>query len=224
MAQEHLNVVSGAVKIVSVNVGLPREVVWRGRSVRTGIFKEPVAGRVALRAMNFDGDRQADLTVHGGRDKAVYLYPVEHYDYWRTELGVLPYGAFGENLTIDGLDERSARIGDRLRVGSVELVVTQPRLPCFKLNLRFDRADMTKRFLTSRRTGFYCRVATEGTVAAGDSGTVSSGEADALSVADITDLYLDDAPDPALLARVAGLAGLPAGWQTYFQEKLDRHG
>ena len=142
-------------RIVSVNVGLPRAVTWRGKTVTTAIFKEPVAGRVALRSLNLDGDRQADLTVHGGREKAVYAYPVEHYRYWRTELAdaALPYGAFGENLTTEGLREHAVHVGDRFRVGSAELLLTQPRLPCYKLGIRFGRADMVKRFLASGRTG-----------------------------------------------------------------------
>src|SRR5213078_530292 len=159
-----------AMRIVSVNIGLPRQVTWRGEAITTGIFKEPVAGRVAVRALNLDGDRQADLTVHGGRDKAVYAYPAEHYAYWRAQLpGVeLAHGAFGENLTTEGLLEDDVHVGDRFRVASAELIATQPRLPCYKLAARFQRADMVKRFLASRRTGFYFAVAREGEVAAGD--------------------------------------------------------
>src|SRR4051794_17330546 len=157
-------------KVVSVNTGFPREVTWRGRSVITGIFKEPVHGRVALRKLNLDGDRQADLTVHGGEYKAVYCYPLAHYDYWRRELpGVeLPAGVFGENFTTDGLLEDEVHIGDRFSAGSAEVVVTQPRLPCYKLGIRFESDDMVKRFFSSRRTGFYLAVAREGEVGSGD--------------------------------------------------------
>jgi len=138
-------------KIVSVNVGLPREVVWKGTTVQTAIFKEPVAGPVPIRELNLAGDQQADLIVHGGSDKAVYGYPAEHYEYWRKQLPntSLSWGAFGENLTTEGLWEDMLCIGDLLRVGSAVLQLTQPRMPCYKLELRFNRNDMIKRFLLS---------------------------------------------------------------------------
>src|SRR6185295_12623664 len=145
------------VRLESVQVGLPREVAWHGKAVLTGIFKQPVAGPVLVRALNLEGDVQADLAVHGGADKAVYAYPAEHYELWRRELPDLdlPWGAFGENLTTSGLDEDSVCLGDRFRIGGAELVVTQPRLPCYKLEVRFGRDGMVRRFLESRRTGFY---------------------------------------------------------------------
>ena len=157
-------------KIVSLNTGLPREVLWRGRTVTTGIFKQPVEGRIALRKLNLDGDRQADLTVHGGVHKAVYCYPLEHYDYWTKELPgrELPMAIFGENFTTQGLSEDSAHLGDQFSVGTAEVVVTQPRLPCYKLGVRFQADDMVKRFLASGRTGFYLAVTHEGKVGAGD--------------------------------------------------------
>ncbi len=157
-------------KLISVNVGVPREVAKRGKTVTTSIFKEPVEGRVMLRRLNLDGDRQSDLTVHGGANKAVYAYAAEHYDYWRKELPHmnLPWGMFGENLTTQGLLDDAVRIGDRFRIGSAEVVVTQPRFPCYKLGVRFGRADMVKRFLASGRTGFYLAVIQEGEVGAGD--------------------------------------------------------
>jgi MOSC domain-containing protein YiiM len=144
-------------KLVSVNTGLPREVTWHDMRVTTGIFKEPVAGRVALRKLNLDGDRQADLTVHGGEFKAVYCYPIVHYDYWKRELPGrdLPLAIFGENFTIDSFAEDSIHLGDQFSVGSAHVVVTQPRLPCYKLGIRFQADDMVKRFLASARTGFY---------------------------------------------------------------------
>jgi len=155
-------------KVVSVNVGLPREVVWKGMTVQTAIFKEPVAGAVAIRDLNLVGDEQADLTVHGGADKAVYAYPAEHYEFWRRELPDLTFswGQFGENLTTEGLMEDTLHIGDRLRVGSATLMVTQPRMPCYKLALRFGRDDMIKLFLASGRSGFYFSVIEPGSVAA----------------------------------------------------------
>lgn len=147
-------------KLVFVNCGLSRETVWRGKSVITSIYKEPVEGRIALRTLNLDGDRQADLSVHGGKDKAVCCYPIEHYDYWKAELTghQLITGAFGENFTIQGLDEDAAQIGDEFSVGSAEVVVTQPRLPCYKLGIKFGSDDMVERFLSSRRTGFWGRL------------------------------------------------------------------
>src|SRR5436309_13543575 len=131
-------------QIISINVGLPREVEWRNEIVRTSIYKEPVTGRVRVDRLNIDGDRQSDLTVHGGVNKAVYVYPSEHYQFWRKELpdSELPWGAFGENLTTTGLIEEDVRIGDRFASGSAELIVTQPRMPCFKLTIRLDRPHM----------------------------------------------------------------------------------
>ena len=157
-------------KVLSVQVGRPRDVEWRGEVVNTGIFKQPVHGPVIVRYLDLDGDEQADLTVHGGRDKAVYVYPSEHYPLWRKELPELefPFGAFGENLTVDGLLENDVGIGDLLRIGTAEFVVTQPRMPCYKLAVRFDRVDMLTRLLRSGRTGFYLRVLKEGILAEGD--------------------------------------------------------
>src|SRR5437899_12010599 len=196
-------------KLVSVNTGMPREVKWHGRMVTTGIFKEPVKGRVALRKLNLDGDRQADLTVHGGEHKAVYCYPLAYYDYWKKEFIAqktrdgaelpgreLPMGMFGENLTIDGggpallsgpgLLEESVHLGDRFSVGSAEVVVTQPRMPCYKLGIRFGSDDMVKRFLASGRTGFYVAVLREGEVGAGDDMKLVAREANHVPVSEIT--------------------------------------
>src|SRR2546430_1780945 len=182
-------------RVIAVSVGLPREVEWRGRSVRTSIFKEPITGPVKVDPMNLAGDRQSDLEVHGGVHKAVYVYPAEHYAYWRKELpGVdLPWGSFGENLTTEGLMEDSVHIGDRFRIGSAELVVTQPRMPCFKLGIRFGRPDMVKRFLRSGRTGFYLAVTREGEVRAGDAVAPIARHELGISVAEIVGLYSADA-------------------------------
>lgn len=209
-------------RILSVNVGLPREIQWRGKSVRTSIFKAPVTGRVGVQRLNIDGDRQSDLTVHGGTDKAVYAYSAEHYVYWRKKLpGVdLPWGAFGENFTTEGLLEDAVQIGDKLRAGSAEFVVTQPRMPCFKLGVRFDRPDIVKRFLRSGRTGFYLAVAREGEVAAGDVVTPMGREDDAITVADIVALYTADAASQDLLRRAAGLPALAEGWRDYFRKRI----
>ena len=213
-------------RIVSVNVGLPRAVTWRGKTVTTAIFKEPVAGRVALRSLNLDGDRQADLTVHGGREKAVYAYPVEHYRHWRTELAdaALPYGAFGENLTTEGLREDAVHVGDRFRIGSTEMLVTQPRLPCYKLGIRFGRADMVKRFLASGRTGFYLAVLREGEVGAGDAIELVARDEPGVSIAEITRLYVGKDPDDEALRRAIRVPALPASWRAHFLERLEHHG
>jgi len=158
-------------RLVSVSVGQPREVEWNHEVVLTSIFKEPVAGRVRVSRLGLQGDQQSDLEVHGGIDKAVYAYPSEHYAFWRKELpGMeLPWGAFGENLTTEGLLEGAVHIGDRFRAGSAEFIVTEPRMPCFKLAIRFGRADIVKRFMKSGRTGCYLAVLKEGEVGAGDS-------------------------------------------------------
>ncbi len=209
-------------KVISVNVGLPRDVDWNGKVVATGIFKHPVAGRVRVNALNLEGDGQADLKVHGGVDKAVYVYPFEHYAYWRRELpGMeLPWASFGENLTSEGLLEADVHIGDRLRIGSAEFAVTQPRMPCFKLGIRFGRPDMVKRFLRSRRSGLYLAVRGGGELGAGDAIVVIDRVADGLTVTDIVDLYTGVATDPALLRRAAETTALPAGWREYFRERM----
>jgi len=211
-------------KVLSVNIGLPRDVVSKGKSVTTGIFKESVEGRVQLRTLNFDGDRQADLKVHGGIYKAVYVYPGEHYDYWRRELpGVaLPWGMFGENLTVEGMLESEVDIGDQFRIGSAELVVTQPRLPCYKLAVKFGRDDIIKRFLESGRTGFYFAVKKEGEVGAGDSIEMISRDENELKVADVTRLYLDDKDDLETLQKALRVDALPDSWKNHFERQLER--
>ena len=212
---------------MSVNTGLPREVMWHGRTVRTGIFKEAVEGRVALRTLNLEGDRQADLSVHGGKDKAVYCYPIEHYDYWKKELPgrELPMGMFGENFTTDGLLEESVHLGDRFSVGSAEVVATQPRLPCYKLGVRFQSDDMVRRFLASGRTGFYLAVTREGEVGAGDEIKVISRDDNAVPVSEITRLYIAkryDEDDLTSLRRALRVAALPESWKGYFRERLEK--
>jgi len=214
-------------KIISLNVGLPREVLWHGRRVSTGIFKEPVAGRVALRRLNLDGDRQADLSVHGGEYKAVYCYPLEHYDYWKKELPghELPMGVFGENFTTEGMLEGEVHLGDRFAVGSAEVVVTQPRLPCYKLGVRFGSDDMVRRFLASGRTGFYLAVTREGEVGAGDEMKAISRDSNAVPVPEITRLYVAKhygESDVASLRRALKVGALPESWKGYFRERLQR--
>jgi MOSC domain-containing protein YiiM len=222
-------------KLVSLNTGLPREVNWHGRTVTTGIFKEPVRGRVALRKLNLDGDRQADLTVHGGEHKAVYCYPLAHYAYWKKELPgpgrELPMGMFGENFTIDdggkGSLEESVHLGDRFSVGTAEVAVTQPRLPCYKLSLRFGSDDMVKRFLASGRTGFYLAVLREGEVGAGDEMKLTAREPNAVAVSEITRLYVakrySDA-EVGAVRRALQVPELPESWKEYFRERLRQAG
>lgn len=213
---------SSVMQVTSVNVGLPREVVWKSRTVMTGIFKEAVAGRVAVRRLNLEGDRQADLTVHGGPEKAVYAYPAEYYSFWREQFPEmdLPWGMFGENLTVEGLLDETVHIGDRFQVGSAHLVVTQPRLPCYKLGLKFGRDDILKRFLQSGLTGFYFAVLKEGEVGAGDLIRLLHRDEHQVKVTDITRLYRQDKHNLDLLQRVLAVEALPKGWRDYFLQRL----
>ena len=208
-------------KVVSLSVAVPRTVVWKGHEVRTGIFKEPVEGPVMMRRLNLDGDRQADLTVHGGPDKAVYAYPSEHYPLWKDELPgmVLPWGMFGENLTTEGLSEQEIHIGDKFRIGEATLMATQPRTPCYKLALKFHRDDMLKRMLTNGRSGFYFSVE-QGVVQAGDAIERIHEDPEGISVAEINTLYRDGGKNANLLRRAANLEALPENWRDYLREEL----
>jgi MOSC domain-containing protein YiiM len=227
-------------KLVSVNTGMPREVKWHGRMVTTGIFKETVGGRVALRKLNLDGDRQADLTVHGGEHKAVYCYSLAHYSYWKKEFAAqktgglaewagreLPMGMFGENFTIDGGEgvvlEDAVHLGDRFAVGTAVVAVTQPRLPCYKLGIRFGADDMVKRFLASGRTGFYVMVVREGEVGAGDEMKLMTREANGVAVSEIVRLYVMKRFGEAeirAVKRALRVEELPEGWKEYFRERI----
>jgi MOSC domain-containing protein YiiM len=209
-------------QVLSVNVGRPRAVVWKGRVVVTGIFKEPVAGRIAVRRLNLEGDRQADLTVHGGPEKAIYAYPAEYYSFWREQFPEmeLPWGMFGENLTVEGLLDDTVHIGDRFQVGSALVVVTQPRLPCYKLGLKFGRDDILKRFLKSKLTGFYFAVLKEGEVAAGDPIRLLHRDEHQVKVADITRLYREDRRNLDLLRRAGAVEALPQAWRDEFLQRL----
>jgi len=208
-------------KLLSVSVGLPREIEWKGKPIRTSIVKTPVTGRIPVTKLNLKGDQQSDLSVHGGVDKAVYMYPSEHYVFWHQQLpGVdLPWGAFGENFTTEGLDE-GTHIGDRFRIGSAEFAVTQPRMPCFKLGVRFINPAIIKQFLRSGRTGFYFSVLVGGEVAAGDSIEFIGRDENSLTVADIVSLYVTDAANQDVLYRASELASLPIGWREYFRRRL----
>jgi len=210
------------VRIVSLNVGLPRLVMRDGEPVSTGIFKEPVAGRVMMRTLNLDGDRQADLSVHGGPEKAVYVYPSEHYSFWKLELPDtdLSWGMFGENLTIEGMLETETNIGDRFRIGSAEVMVTQPRMPCYKLGIRFGRTDIIKRFLISERSGFYVSVLKEGEVGVGDEFQLIEKNVSGVRVVDVTRLYSSEKGNVDLMRRAIATEALPNSWREYFLKRL----
>jgi MOSC domain-containing protein YiiM len=203
---------------------MPRIVEYNGEPVATGIFKEPVQGPVMLRKLNLDGDAQADLSVHGGTSKAVYAYPSEHYEYWKKELPEmeLPYGVFGENFTTEGMLEDGVHVGDRFRISGAELMVTEPRLPCYKLGIKFGRADIIKKFLQSRRTGFYFAVLKEGEIEAGDLIELQERDRNNFAVSDITRLYAFEKDDLVSLRRVVSLKTLSASWREYFLDRLQK--
>ena len=213
-------------KIISLNVGLPREVVFGGKKVVTGIFKEPVKDRIKLRKLNLDGDKQADLTVHGGEDKAVYAYPSEHYEYWRRQLPDthLPWGMFGENFTTEGLLEDKINIGDKFQIGSAKLIVTQPRMPCYKLGVRFGRMDILRMFHKSGRPGLYFRVLQEGEVGVGDAIELISSDKNNITVKDIVRMYVHAEEDIEILQRAIQLEALPEGWRDYFRQQIEQRG
>jgi len=209
-------------RVLSVNVGLPRDVMWRGKSISTGIYKEPVPGRVPLRKLNFAGDRQAVLRVHGGLDKAVYVYPSEFYELWSHERPELAFGPgmFGENLTTEGLVDDEVSIGDRFLIGTAELVVTQPRLPCFKLGIKMERDEFVAEFLERGLFGFYLAVAREGEVEAGDPIVALSRDPHQFGVNEIARLYARDRHDVKRMRRAAELDVLPEGWRDYFRRRV----
>lgn len=211
-------------KLISLNVAQPRLVLNHGEPVSTGIFKEPVTGRVMLRTLNLEGDRQADLAVHGGPTKAVYGYPSEHYEFWKRELPEmnLPWGMFGENFTTEGLFESELNIGDKLRLGAAAIMVTEPRMPCYKLGLKFGRADIIKRFLESGLSGFYFAVLQEGKVGAGDEFELVERDKHRITVRDITRLYLREKENSDLLRRAIQVEAMPEKWRDHFQKQLER--
>ncbi|HET7643968.1 MAG TPA: MOSC domain-containing protein [Nitrososphaeraceae archaeon] len=209
-------------KILSVNVSIPKEVEFEGQKVTTGIFKEPVEGRIKLRSLNLDGDKQADLTVHGGPDKAVYAYPIEHYQFWR---GVypnieMPNGMFGENFTIQGLMENEVRVGDCFEMGSSKVIATQPRMPCYKLGIKFRRMDILRKFLASGRTGIYFKVLEEGEVGAGDSIIKLEMDSNRVLISDIARMYARDREDIDTMRRAVKVKALPEGWRNYFLKQI----
>jgi MOSC domain-containing protein YiiM len=209
-------------KLVSLNVARPRLMAYKGETINTGIFKKPVSGRVVLQTLNLDGDRQADLSVHGGPYKAVYAYPTEHYEYWGRELpdADLSLGAFGENFTTEGLMEDELHVGDRLRIGSSTLMVRQPRMPCYKLAAKFQRDDMIERFLHSGRSGFYFSVEQEGEVGEGDSFELVSQAREGITIAEMNRLFFREKYNQELLQRAIATTALPADWREYLLPRL----
>jgi MOSC domain-containing protein YiiM len=210
-------------KVISLNLARPRLAVYQGATVNTGIFKKPVSGRVMLRTLNLDGDRQADLSVHGGPYKAVYAYPSEHYAYWRQELPEmdLPWGMFGENFTTEGLGEDELHVGDRLRIGRSTVMVRQPRMPCYKLAVKFQRNDILDRFLVSGRSGFYFSVELEGEVGVGDSFELLSRNHDGVTIAEMNRLFVRERYNRDLLQKAIATAALPETWREYFLPRLN---
>lgn len=209
-------------RVLSVNVGLPRPVTYRGKTVETGIWKHPVAGRIAIVGDNLAGDRQADLRVHGGRDKAIYGYPSEHYPWWGERLpnADLAWGAFGENLTVEGLLENAVRVGERFRIGDAEIMVTQPRTPCFKLGIKLARPQIVKEFLRSERSGFYFAIVRPGEIGAGDPIERVHAEPASMTITELVRLSMADEIDTATLRRAIALPGLAASWRDAFRKRL----
>ena len=207
-------------KLLSVNVSQPKEVSYNGKRIKTGIFKEPVSGRTMMRQLNLDGDGQGDPTVHGGIHKAVYIYTIEHYDYWKRELvrDDLTYGQFGENLTVEGLLEETVHIGDVFRVGEALVEVSQPRVPCFKLGIKMRNARIVKPFLASERVGFYVRVLEEGEVEAGDAIERTKVGEGQMTVKEIVHLRHFDNINVAAAEKAASLPALTPSWRDSFEE------
>jgi len=211
-------------KLLSVNVSLPKEIDFEGQKVTTGILKEPVEERVMLRILNLDGDKQADLTVHGGPDKAVYAYPIEHYEFWRKVFPdmELPYGMFGEKFTIEGLMESEVNVGDVFEIGYSKIIATQPRMPCYKLGVKFGRMDVIKKLLASGRSGIYFRVLEEGEVGAGDKIVQIKKDTNQIAISDVVRLYASDREDIKTMRRAVRVEALPEGWKHYFLEQIRR--
>ena len=207
--------------LISVNVGLPREITHGGQTVTTGIFKAPVAGPVWLGRQNLKGDGQADLRVHGGADKAVYVYPFEHYAFWAGELGRhdFSHGQFGENFTTEGLLEDEVSIGDVFQIGAARVQVTQPRTPCFKLGIRMAEENFPARFAAANRTGFYLRVLEEGRVAAGDAIARIEPAVNSMTVREVFRLR-HVGGTRAEYERAARLSGLSQSWRAAFEKRL----
>jgi MOSC domain-containing protein YiiM len=211
-------------KIISVNVGLPIKVNFGKEIVTTAIFKNPIKHRIKLYKLNLEGDKQADLTVHGGIDKAVYSYPAEHYEFWKKEIEDFEYswGTFGENLTTEGLLEDLVNIGDQFQIGSAKVVATQPRMPCYKLAVRFGRMDIIRRFMASERSGIYFKVAQEGEIGVEDKIELIKSDENKVTIRDIVRLQTNGGRDTEMMNRAIKVKDLPDGWRNYFMEKLTK--
>jgi len=209
-------------KVISLNVSLPREVEYRGNKVSTGIYNEPVEGRLKVRTLNIDGDKQADLTVHGGPDKAVYAYPSEHYPYWKEHYPnhKLGWGMFGENFTTEGLLEDQANIGDEYQIGSAKFAITQPRMPCFKLAIKFESNDIIKKMFASAKCGIYFKVLEEGEVGAGDEIKLIKKDKNNVTIQDIMKTYGNEHKHKELLERALKIDALPVGWKSHYNDIL----
>ena len=210
-------------RVVTVSVGLPQIVQTSDEGfVTTSIFKHAVDGRLKVNDLNLEGDAQADLRVHGGWSKAVYAYPGEHYEYWRKELPEMEMGnsQFGENLTTEGLFETEIFIGDRLRIGTAEFLVTEPRMPCYKLGIRFGRKDILRRFMQSRRSGFYMAVTRTGELGAGDDIEVLSRDENKVTVTDIVRIWVEDKDDVETIGRALNIDALPEKWKAPLRERI----
>lgn len=211
-------------KLNSIFVGKPAEILFKGKPVLSGINKLPVAGPVKVGKLNLEGDEQADLKVHGGADKAIYAYPAEHYAYWaaaQPQLQLVP-GMVGENLSVSGFDEQQLRVSDILEIGTARFMVTVPRMPCYKLGVRVGDATFVKAFLDSRKTGFYLRVLQEGRISPGDTITCHSAGGSALTVDEVTRLYSTDKTNKPLLEKAVNQEHLPTDWRDFFAQRLDK--
>jgi MOSC domain-containing protein YiiM len=208
-------------RVIAVNVGIPRVVDWFGRRVTTAIWKDPVSGRVPVSGVNVDGDEQADRRVHGGRDMAVYAYMAEDYEWWSEKLGVpLGPGTFGENLTLEGVDLQACAVGETWAVGTAQLRVTQPRIPCFKLGIRMGDAGFVERFAAARRFGTYFAIESPGTIGAGDGARRLARPDPVLTIAEFITAYED--ADISILRRLADHALVPDAWRQYARRALQR--
>lgn len=211
-------------KIVSVNVGKPKQVLWQGKEVLTSIFKYPVDGPLAVKKLNIAGDEQADLSVHGGLDKAIYAFSFDTYAWWQKTLGLstLEPGAFGENLTLDTLDESKIFVGDVFAVGSCELQAVQPRQPCFKLGIRFGDMKILKTFNDYHRCGVYFRVLKEGQIQAGDSLQLIRSEKTKASISELFQFYKDKwVTTPERARELLQIPSMNESWREAFAENAE---
>lgn len=209
-------------KIISLNVSLPKIVEFRGEKVSTGIYNKPVEGKVKVRTLNLDGDKQADLTVHGGRDKAIYAYPSEHYPYWKNHYPELQmdWGMFGENFTTEGLLEDQANIGNEYQIGTAKFAITQPRMPCFKLGIKFGTFDIIKKFFASAKSGIYFKVLEEGEVGSGDKIKLIRKDENNVTIHDVMKIYGDEHNHKKMLERALKIDALPIEWGERYQKIL----